>query len=91
MMGFAAVLYGAGRLDVARMAPGIALARCVCRDPDPGAAGPALARIDAALSAAERLLAEPPPTSLMAFALAHGAAVVAATEPPAGPPLSGAG
>ena len=50
MMGFAAVLYGAGRLDIARMAPGIALARCVCRDPDPGPAGPALARIDAALA-----------------------------------------
>ena len=83
MMGFAAVLYGGGRLDIARMAPGIALARCVCRDPDAGPAGPALARIDAALAAAERLLAEPPPISLIAYALAHGAAVIAATEPPA--------
>jgi hypothetical protein len=87
MMGFAAVLYGAGRLDIARMAPGIALARCVCRDPDPGPAGPALARIDAALSAAERLLGEPPPLSLMAYALVHGCAVIAATELPAAGPV----
>ncbi len=81
MMGFAAALFGGERPDVARSAEGIALARYVCRDPDPGAAGPALARIDAALSAAEGLLAQPAPASLMAFGLLHGAAVIAATEP----------
>jgi hypothetical protein len=53
----------------------------VCRDPDPGAAGPALARIDSALSTAERLLTQPPPVSRSALGLLHGAAVIAATEP----------
>ena len=49
--------------------------------PRPGPAGPALARIDSALRTAERLLTQPPPLSLSAFGLLHGAAVIAATEP----------
>lgn len=81
MMAFAAALFGGDRLDVTRSAPGIALARCVCRDPDPGAAGAPLARIDAALRAAESLLKQPLPVSMMALGLLHGAAVIAATEP----------
>jgi GNAT superfamily N-acetyltransferase len=80
MMGFAAAVSGGERPDVSRSGPWIAHARSVCRDPDPGHAGPALARIDAALSAAERLLAQPPPVSLSAFGLLHGAAVIAVTE-----------
>jgi GNAT superfamily N-acetyltransferase len=81
MMGFAAAVSGGERPDVTRTAPWIAHARSVCRDPDPGPAGSALGRIDAALSTAERLLTYPPPLSLSAFGLLHGAAVIAATEP----------
>ena len=81
LMGFAAAMSGGQRPDVTRFAPWIALARSVCRDPDPGPAGPALARIDSALSTAERLLTQPPPLSLLALGLVHGAAVIAATEP----------
>ena len=81
LMGFAAAMSGGQRPDVTRCVPWIAHARSVCRDPDPGAAGPALARIDSALSTAERLLAQPPPVSLWALGLLHGAAVIAATEP----------
>jgi hypothetical protein len=66
MMAFGAALFGGDRLDVTRSAAGIASARCVRRDPDPGAAGEALARIDAALRAAEALLTQPLPVSMMA-------------------------
>jgi uncharacterized protein len=81
LMGFAAAMSGGQGPDVTRSAPWIAHARSVCRDPDPGPAGPALARIDSALSTAERLLTQPPPVSLSALGLLHGAAVIAATEP----------
>ena len=70
-----------GGPDVARMGPGIALARCVCRDPDAGTAGEALERIDAALAAAERLIADGGPGAWAAISLVHGAAAIAATEP----------
>jgi hypothetical protein len=46
------------------------------------AAGPALERIDAALSAAEQLIAAGPPRSFLAIGLVHGAATITATEPP---------
>jgi hypothetical protein len=81
MMGFAAVLGAGGRPDAALMAPFIAQARCVCRDPAPGAAGPALARIDEAMVAAEHFIAKPAGDPLAVLGLAHGAAVIAATEP----------
>jgi hypothetical protein len=81
MMGFAAVLSAGGRPNAALMAPFIAQARSVCRDPAPGAAGPALARIDEAMVAAEHFIANPARDSLAVLGLAHGAAVIAATEP----------
>ena len=81
LMGFAAAMSGGRGPDVTRSAPWIAHARSVCRDPDPGPAGPALARIDSALSTAERLLTQPAPVSRSALGLLHGAAVIAATEP----------
>jgi uncharacterized protein len=88
MMGFAAAMLGGGRSDVTRAAAGIALARCVCRDPDPGAVGHALSRIDAALGTAERLLTQPAPVSITAVGLLHAAAVIAATEPPTLAPVA---
>jgi len=65
----------------ARALPWIALARAVCRDPDPGVAGPALERIDALLAAAEELIAEAVGDPRGAIGLIHAAATIAATEP----------
>jgi uncharacterized protein len=67
--------------EPARALPWIALARAVCRDPDPGAAGPALERIDVLLSGAERLIAAPVGDPRAPIGLIHAAATVAATEP----------
>ena len=53
-----AALGGGPPADLARGAQGISLARAVCRDPAPGVAGEALARIDALLEAAQRMIAE---------------------------------
>jgi uncharacterized protein len=82
LMAFASMFGAAGGPDPARALPGIALARCVCRDPEPGGAGPALARIDAALSAAEALILAGGPRAFLAIGLVHGASTIAATEPP---------
>ncbi|QEC46446.1 amidohydrolase family protein [Baekduia soli] len=60
--------------------PGVVLARAACRDPDPGAAGPALERVDGLLAAAEQLAAADA-DSMPAFFLLRAAAVIAATEP----------
>jgi uncharacterized protein len=79
MMGFGGVM-GVTPPAIERALPGIALARTVCRDPDPGAAGPALERIDAALEAAEALIAAGEEQALSAVGLVHAALVVAATE-----------
>jgi hypothetical protein len=79
MMGFGGVM-GVTPPAIERALPGIALARTVCRDPDPGAAGPALERIDAALAAAEALIAAGEEQALTAFSLVHASLVVAATE-----------
>ena len=68
-------------LEAARVLPFVAMARTVGRDPRPGAAGPALARIDAALMAAEELLVEGGPETFAVLGLLHGAIVIAATEP----------
>lgn len=64
-----------------RALPWIALARAVCRDPDPGVAGPALERIDGLLAAAETQIPAAEPGSLLAVGLVHAAATIAATEP----------
>jgi hypothetical protein len=81
LMAFAAALSAGPPPDFARAAPFIALARSVCRDPDPGLAGPALARIDAMLSAAEQLLAAGGEELRTAFGLVMASGVIAATEP----------
>jgi hypothetical protein len=87
LMAFSAMLGAAAPgLDVARALPGVALARCVCRDPEPGPAGPTLARIDTALEAAEQLIAAGAPRSIPAIGLIHGAMCIAATERPAPTP-----
>lgn len=82
MMAFGSLLGagGPGRPEPARMVPFLELVRCVCRDPEPGPAAVALARIDAALSAAEQLAANGGPESFEAVGLVHAAAVIAATE-----------
>ena len=70
--------------DLARAREGVALARYACRDPDPGAAGEALARVDAALAVAEQTVADGSPAegeANLAIGLAVAAAAVAATEP----------
>jgi hypothetical protein len=70
--------------DLARAQEGVALARYACRDPAPGEAGGALARVDAALAAAEQVLADGAPDDAeanLAIGLAVAAAAVAATEP----------
>jgi hypothetical protein len=80
-MGFAAIVSGPdGRRDAARALPWVAQARAVCRDADPGAAGPALGRIDATLEAAERLIAGGGRPAQMAVGLLHSTMVFAATE-----------
>jgi GNAT superfamily N-acetyltransferase len=67
--------------DAKRVLSGIALARAVCRDPDPGASRRALSRIDTILSAAEQVALLERPRSLAAIGLLQAASVIAATEP----------
>jgi hypothetical protein len=67
--------------DLARAQEGVALARYACRDPDPADAGCALERVDAALAAAEQIVAEGGEQANLAIGLAVAAAAVAATEP----------
>jgi hypothetical protein len=59
----------------------IALARAVCRDPDPGTAGPALERIDGLLAAAQALTGAGGDQAYTAFGLVMAAGAIAATEP----------
>jgi GNAT superfamily N-acetyltransferase len=66
--------------DAKRVLAGIALARGVCRDPDPGSSRDAFSRIDAILAAAEQVASLEGPRSLAAIGLLHAAAVIAATE-----------
>jgi uncharacterized protein len=80
-MGFAALVSGDGRRDPARALPWIAMARTVSRDPDAGAAGDALARIDATLDAAERMIPAGGRQAAIAIGLVHSTMVFAATEP----------
>lgn len=82
MMAFGAALT-ASPPDVTKAREGVALARYVCRDPDPADAGYALRRIDNALAAAEQILATGGAEQRdLAIALSLAAAAVAATEPP---------
>jgi hypothetical protein len=67
--------------------PWIELARGVCRDPDPGGAGPALARIGNLLSAAEQLITAHDAHLRRALGLIHAAVTIAATEPLPAQPL----
>jgi len=82
-MAFGSLLGGGGLagMDPALMSPFIAQARTVSRDPAPGPAGPALARIESAMVAAEHFIANPAPDSRAAIGLIQAAAVIAATEP----------
>lgn len=83
MMGFGAAMgsAAAGTLDPMAAAPGIAMARCVMRDPAPGPAAAALERIDAMLAHAEHFIAQPADGTPAALGLVHASIVVAATEP----------
>jgi hypothetical protein len=81
LMGFAAVMGAGPPPDPARALPGIALARAVCRDPDPGVVGPVLRRIDALLTGTEQLIADAGAEPFLAFGLLMAAGAIAATEP----------
>ena len=81
LMTFAAVVGAGPPPDPTRALPGIQLARGVCRDPDPGVAGPALERIDSLLAAAERLITESHQQAFLAVGLVMAASAIAATEP----------
>ena len=80
LMGFAAVMGLGPPPDPARALPGIALARAVCRDPDPGDVGPALARIDSLLGDAEKAIGEAG-DPFLALGLVMAAGAIAGTEP----------
>jgi uncharacterized protein len=67
--------------DLARAREGVALARYACRDPDPAEAGEALRRVDSALAATERIMADGGEPATVAIGLAVAAGAVAATEP----------
>ncbi|MGA2929524.1 MAG: amidohydrolase family protein [Solirubrobacteraceae bacterium] len=81
LMAVAAALAAGPPPDFDRGAPSIAMARGACRDPDPGAAGPALARIDGLLATAQELLGAGGEQARVAFGLVIAAGVIAATEP----------
>jgi hypothetical protein len=81
LMGFGAAMGAGPPPDPRHEAPMIAMARTVCRDPDPGDVGPVLERIDGLLVAAERLADQPGEDSFGAFSLLMAAAAIAATEP----------
>ncbi|MDQ6606528.1 MAG: amidohydrolase family protein [Actinomycetota bacterium] len=81
MMSFAAALSSGPPPDFTRGLPFVAMARAACRDPDPGAAGPALERIDELLSCAEQLLTAGGDQVRTAVGLVMAAGVIAGTEP----------
>ncbi len=85
MMAFAAAMGAGPPPDFTRSLQFINLARAVCRDPDPGAVGPAIERIDGMLSAAETMVDAGGEQVRAAVGLVMAAGVIAATEPlPAG-------
>jgi hypothetical protein len=81
LMSFAAALSAGPPPEFARSLPFIAMARAACRDPDPGAAGPALERIDTLLSSAEQLVTAGPEQARAALGLVMAAGSIAGTEP----------
>ena len=80
LMGFGAVISSPPPVP-GRALPWIALARAVCRDPDPGAVRHALQRIDDLLVTAEELIMAQGRDELLAIGQIHAAATIAATEP----------
>jgi predicted TIM-barrel fold metal-dependent hydrolase len=81
MMAFAAAMGSGPPPEFERGLQFIALARAVCRDPDPGAVGPALARIDELLATAEQMIAAGGEQVRAAVGLVMAGGVIAATEP----------
>lgn len=81
MMSFAAALGSGPPPNFERGLQFVALARAACRDPEPGAVGPAMERVDGLLAAAEQLLALGDEHGRLAFGLVMAAGVIAATEP----------
>ncbi|MFZ0091669.1 MAG: amidohydrolase family protein [Solirubrobacteraceae bacterium] len=81
MMAFAAAVSAGPPPDFARSLPFIALARAVCRDPEPGVVGPALERVDELLATAEELVGAGDERTRPAVGLVMAAGVIAATEP----------
>lgn len=79
-MAFGGALSGGFPPDPARMAPFIAMARTVARDPAPGSVEPAIERIDGLLAAAEEAIEAPAGDAFALLGLVHAAAVIAATE-----------
>jgi len=80
LMGFGAVISSPPPVP-ARALPWVELARAVCRDPEPGVAGPALARIDELLAATEAMITADGQQGLLAIGPIHAAATIAVTEP----------
>ncbi len=78
MMGFGSMLASGPPRDPRLLLPGLALARCVCRDPEAGAA---LERIDGLLAEVEGLIEAGPDAAIPAVGLFHAALVIAGTEP----------
>jgi hypothetical protein len=81
LMSFAAAMGSGPPPEFARCLPLLAMARAACRDPEPGAAGPALARIDELLSTAEQLLHAGGEQARIALGLVMAAGAIAGTEP----------
>jgi uncharacterized protein len=80
LTGFGAVMGAGPPPDLARALPGIALARAVCRDPEPGPVGPALERIDELLASAEQHAADTDQDRFLVLGLLLAASAIAATE-----------
>jgi hypothetical protein len=80
-MAVAAAASSGPPFDLTRGLQFIALARAVCRDPDPGIVGATMERIDGLLVAAEQLLADGDELGRSAIGLVMAAGVIAATEP----------
>lgn len=81
MMAFAAAIGSGPPPNFERSLQFINLARSVCRDPDPGAVGPTLERIDGMLDAAYTLIEEGGEQTRAAIGLVVAAGAIAATEP----------
>lgn len=80
MMALSAVLSAPTQVP-SRVLSWTELARGVCRDPDPGCAASALARVDGLLNAAEQVIISQDTDQRRAVLLLHAAATIAATEP----------